>query len=104
VGREDWVILWNGDTNTAAAYLALAQPPDNAQQPQSVTLRIDRSDSRSPFVDRETGSRWDIAGRATSGERKGWTLGWLDGTQVKWFAWAAEYPSTSVYLANRSMP
>ena len=50
-----------------------------------------------PFVDRETGSRWDIAGRAVEGGLKGWTLTWLDGTQVRWFAWAAEHPETSVY-------
>src|SRR5262245_61671314 len=50
-----------------------------------------------PFVDKETGSRWDVAGRAVEGELKGWALAWLDSTQVKWFAWAAEYPMTSVY-------
>lgn len=49
------------------------------------------------FTDKETGSRWDIAGRAVEGELQGWTLTWLDSTQVKWFAWAAEYPDTRVY-------
>jgi hypothetical protein len=28
---------------------------------------------------------------------KGWTLEWLDGVQVKWFAWAAEYPKTDIH-------
>jgi len=24
-------------------------------------------------------------------------LDWLDGVEVKWFAWAAEHPKTSIY-------
>jgi hypothetical protein len=48
------------------------------------------------LADRESGSRWDITGRAVAGELKGWTLEWLDGTQVKWFAWAAEHPKTTI--------
>ncbi len=49
-----------------------------------------------PFFDRETKSKWDIAGRAVEGELKGWTLVWLDSVQVKWFAWSVEYPETNV--------
>ncbi len=59
-------------------------------------FRDDKADGR-PLTDKETGSRWDIAGRAYEGKLKGWTLAWLDGTQVKWFAWAAEYPETAIY-------
>lgn len=54
------------------------------------------------FIDQETGSRWDIAGRAVAGELQGWTLTWLDSTQVKWFAWAAEYPDTSIAQVDAS--
>src|SRR5260221_2086841 len=50
-----------------------------------------------PVTDRETGSHWDIAGRGVDGALQGWTLAWVDSTQVKWFAWAAEHPETSVY-------
>jgi hypothetical protein len=35
-------------------------------------------------------------GRAVEGELKGWTLDWVDSVQVKWFAWASEYPRTSI--------
>jgi hypothetical protein len=65
-----------------------------------LTLEYDVKSAAAPFRDKETGSRWDIAGRAVEGELKGWTLNWLDGTQVKWFAWAAEYPETSIYRAK----
>ena len=38
-----------------------------------------------------------FTGRAVEGEMKGYALGWLDSTQVKWFAWAAEHPETTIY-------
>jgi hypothetical protein len=111
VGQEDWVILWSAATGTAAAYLPIASPPHLNPSPpggegqgvrgvgpaRPVTLALDRSAEATPFVDRETKSHWDIAGRAVEGPLKGWTLTWLDGTQVKWFAWSAENPHTSVH-------
>jgi hypothetical protein len=97
-GGQRWVVLWHGPTRTAAAYLSVASPPGKApNKPRSLTLELDRKNEAAPFVDRETNSHWDIAGRAVEGKLKGWTLSWLDGTQVKWFAWSAEYPETSVY-------
>jgi hypothetical protein len=104
VGDQDWVVLWNRDTQTAAAYESIAEPPQSEMSARSVTLRFTAEDSRAPFVDEATGSHWDIAGRATSGELKGCTLKWLEGTQVKWFAWAAEYPHTSIYQMSESSP
>jgi hypothetical protein len=109
------VVLWQPQTHTAAAYVQEAVPPwkhpaprpnaDGESPPDPnphsarrlVTLHRDGKVAAAPFVDKETGSRWDIAGRAVEGELKGWTLTWLDGTQVKWFAWAAEYPATTIY-------
>jgi hypothetical protein len=92
------VVLWFGPTRTAAAYRAVASAPaKNPTRPRPVTLTLDAHAKAAPYVDKETGSRWDIAGRAVDGPLRGWTLEWLDGTQVKWFAWAAEYPETSLY-------
>jgi hypothetical protein len=111
------VVLWEAATKTAAAYLPEASPPRKYAGPRpnedgisppdkepeakkrTVTLQLDEKKKQpgAPFVDKETKSRWDIAGRAVEGELKGWTLTWLDSTQVKWFAWAAEYPETTIY-------
>ncbi|MBI3408553.1 MAG: DUF3179 domain-containing protein [Planctomycetes bacterium] len=89
------VVLWHEPTRTAVAYRPIATPPGKkAGGPR--TLALER-EGDCCFVDKETKSRWDIAGRATAGELKDWTLEWLDGVQVKWFAWAAELPETSVY-------
>lgn len=101
VGEEDWVVLWCQETGTAAAYLPLASPPKkDGGAPRTVTLSLDNKTQGAPFVDQETKSHWDIAGRAVDGPLKGWTLTWLDGTQVKWFAWSAEHPHTTLYSSS----
>jgi hypothetical protein len=100
IDGDDWVVLWNAATKTAAAYDAMAHPVDSKQSPKPVRLAVASADSPAPFIDKETRSHWDITGRATDGELKGWTLKWLDGTQVKWFAWAAEHPETSIYRTS----
>jgi hypothetical protein len=108
-------VLWQAKTGTAAAYLPEAsaprkysgpQPNDDGESPpdkepegpkKTVTLVRDGKAEAAPFRDQETGSHWDVAGRAVDGEMKGWTLTWVDSTQVKWFAWAVEYPETTIY-------
>ena len=122
VDGEAVVVLWEPGTKTAAAYKPVAHQPRKFLAPRpdktgvsppnpgtplpkgapalptrKLTLQHDGKSAGAPFIDKETGSRWDIAGRAVEGELKGWTLTWLDGTQVKWFAWAAEYPESSIY-------
>jgi hypothetical protein len=97
INGKDCVVLWFGPTRTAAAYQPVATPPRPEDgTPRSVTLDVDHRGEGGGFVDRETGSHWDVTGRGTDGALKGWTLAWLDGTQVRWFAWAAEHPETSV--------
>jgi hypothetical protein len=90
IGSRKAVLLWDGKTRTAAAYAP--QTDGNASDP--ATLEIEASDLSSPWIDKQTGSRWNVLGRAVSGSRKGQTLRWLPGVMVKWYAWAAEYPNT----------
>jgi Protein of unknown function (DUF3179) len=97
-GGTKAVILWDGRTGTAAAYA----PETEASPAEPVNLTADSSDPESPWVDSQTGSRWSITGRASSGSRKGQTLRWLPGVMVKWYAWAAEYPKTSLESPDRS--
>ncbi len=92
LGSKDALILWDARTRTACAFASETDGPDV----KAVTLAVDLSDLDAPWVDQETGSRWSIVGRAVSGPRKGQTLRWLPGVMVKWFAWAAEYPKTSL--------
>jgi hypothetical protein len=122
VDGESIVVLWEPDTKTATAFKPVGRQPRKFHKPQpdktgvseldpgiplptgtpslparTLNLQPAGKSDGPPFMDKETGSRWDIAGRAVEGELKGWTLTWLESTQVKWFAWAAEYPETTIY-------
>jgi len=100
LGGKKAVILWDGRTRTAAAYA----PETDGEAPEPATLVVDANDPESSWVDKETGSRWSVVGRAVSGPRKGQTLRWLPGVMVKWYAWAASYPKTSVEKPGGSEP
>jgi hypothetical protein len=87
------ILLWYGATRTAAAY---RQPWGTSGLAGDVgwIFHVDRKVKEAPFVDQRTGLHWDITGRPVEG---GPRLVWLDSVQVRWFAWAAEYPETSIY-------
>ena len=87
------LVLWYGPTRTAAAY---RQPWGTSGLKGDVgwVFSVDPKVEAAPFVDKRTGLHWDITGRPVEG---GPRLVWLDSVQVKWFAWAAEYPETSIY-------
>ncbi|MFQ5690576.1 MAG: DUF3179 domain-containing protein [Gemmatimonadota bacterium] len=53
------------------------------------------------FRDRETGSRWDLAGRATAGPLVGQRLTAIPHGDHFWFAWAAFRPDTEVWSDSR---
>ncbi|MEX2473307.1 MAG: DUF3179 domain-containing protein [Gemmatimonadota bacterium] len=58
-------------------------------------LNFDAADS-GHFTDRETGSTWDITGRAVSGPLAGSRLEAVPHGDYLWFAWAAFRPHTEV--------
>jgi hypothetical protein len=98
VDNKARVLLWHAPTHSAAAYRPTAIAPEGkTAKARAITLQFDSSKTASPFVDVESSSDWDVTGRAVAGNLKGWTLDWLDSAQVKWFAWAAEHPETTIY-------
>jgi len=101
IGEQPVVVLWYEPTQTAAAF---APQTDESNDAQRVDLTVERTDEAAPYLDRATGSRFDITGRAVSGPLKGRTLRWLDGTQCRWFAWAAEYPKTELFTLTAPQP
>lgn len=87
------VVFWYAPTRTAVAY---RQPwgTSGLQGDAGWIFSVDPKQETAPFVDQRTGLHWDITGRPMgSGPR----LIWMESVQVKWFAWAAEYPKTSIY-------
>ena len=123
VGNRQIVIL--RDQGSAAAYRPVANQPRKFKGPQPNAEGISPPNAGTPLptgspelpsrtlilketsgqvVDVETGSVWDVAGRAQSGELKGWTLEPVDAVVCKWFAWSAEYPQTQVYNQQATKP
>src|SRR5207245_8285412 len=64
----------------------------------------DTSPETAPFKDRETGTRWTLAGRGVDGPLRGQELTWVPSIQCRWYAWAAEYPGTGVYTRPLQIP
>jgi hypothetical protein len=87
------LVLWYGPTRTAAAY---RQPfgTSGLQGDAGWIFSVDRKAGEAPFTDERLRLHWDITGRPVEG---GPRLAWLDSVQVKWFAWAAEFPETSLF-------
>ncbi len=105
VGGRPVVVLWKAgtrsvldtadvgegrDVGAAAAFLRVAGG-------RTLTFR-----SRGAgFVDRETGSRWGLTGRATAGPLAGRQLRPAPAFDSLWFAWAAFHPATRIFRPAR---
>ena len=89
---EPLAVFWYGPTRSATAYSARLDG-------RTLTFYADDvSPDTAPFKDRETGTRWTLAGRAVDGPLKGKELDWINSVQCRWYAWAAEHPETSLYV------
>ena len=88
VGAESVVVFALSDSRAAAAF----SPVVDGQ-----ALTFDYQGDIQKFVDRETGSVWDSAGRATSGPLAGAQLEWLNTRRAFWFSIAIALPGVQVY-------
>jgi len=84
-------VFWYAPTRTAVGF-------DRQLGDRTLTFYADDvSPESAPFKDRETGTRWTLAGRAVDGPLHGSELTWVTSIQCRWYAWASEYPDTEVY-------
>ena len=91
VGGQAVAVFWYGPTQSAVTWSARLDD-------RTLTFRADSvSPETAPFKDKETGTRWTLAGRGVDGPLKGRELTWVTSVQCRWYAWAAEYPGTAVY-------
>jgi hypothetical protein len=89
-------VLFEPETATA---IALAREIDG----KSLTfVRKKLDDGTGAFVDRQTGTRWNIAGKGEAGPLAGKQLTVLDNHLSQWYGWSAYFPDTSIY--GRSDP
>ena len=95
VNSEPVAVFWYGPTQSAVAFRA-------SLDGRRLTFYADPvSPETAPFKDRETGTRWTLAGRGIDGPLRGRELEWVSSVQARWYAWAAEYPGASLYAPVR---
>lgn len=91
---QELAVFWYAPTQSAVAF-------ERTLDGRTLTFYADPiSPESAPFKDRETGSRWTLAGRAVDGPLRGKELNWVDSIQCRWYAWSHEYPHTLLYEAH----
>lgn len=91
IGGRPIAVFWYGPTQSAVAFTTKL---DGRQ----LTFYADKSSpGTAPFKDKETNTRWSLAGRGVDGKLRGKELKWVDSIQSRWYAWSAEYPDTQLY-------
>jgi hypothetical protein len=91
VGGEPVAVFWYGITRSGVAF-------HRQLGERQLTFYADTiSPESAPFKDKETGSRWTLAGRAVDGPLLGKELTWVSSLQCRWYAWVAEYPQTALH-------
>jgi hypothetical protein len=95
VGGEPVAVFWYGPTQSAVTFSARLDG-------RLLTFFADEiSPETAPFKDKETGTRWTLAGRGVDGPLRGKELKWVNSVQCRWYAWAAEWPKTEVYAPTK---
>lgn len=94
VGGTPIAVFWYGPTRTAVAY-------ESTLEGRTLTFYADTiAPETAPFMDRETKTRWTLAGRGVDGPLRGKELRWARSIQCRWYAWSGEYPDTAVYRSE----
>ncbi|MDP9386486.1 MAG: DUF3179 domain-containing protein [Actinomycetota bacterium] len=99
-GGQDLVVWWKPGTASALDSSRVADGRDVGASGVLVPTVDGRTLHFEPagdeFVDTETGTRWDVLGRAVSGPLEGRSLQAVPHVDTFWFAWAAYLPHTTV--------
>ena len=94
IDGQEVAVFWYGPTKSAVTFRSELDG-------RKLTFYADEiSPETAPFKDRETGTRWTLAGRGVDGPLKGKELEWVPSVQCRWYAWAAEYPGSTIRTTN----
>jgi hypothetical protein len=101
VGGQDVVVFWKDGTVSAVDAPVIADSRDVGSTgvfdptvgDRTLTFRA----TAGGIVDEQTGSTWDIFGRAASGPMAGEALRPIVSTESFWFDWAAFHPDTRIF-------
>ncbi len=104
VGGEPVVVFWTPETASAlgASKIAEAEAVGTGVAYSRLVAgrELDFAFVDGVFRDRETGTTWNVAGKATAGELVGSSLAPVIHANHFWFAWAAFKPETRIYRAS----
>lgn len=100
VGGRSLVVLWEPGTASALDRAEVAAGADVGASgvfaPEVAGRPLTFEATGGGFRDVETGSTWDVLGRATAGPLAGSTLARAEHVDTFWFAWAAFRPDTTL--------
>jgi hypothetical protein len=101
VGGEDVVVFFDKGTSSALDTERIAGGRDVGAtglfSPVLGGRRLSFEVRQGAFADRETGSRWDLLGRAVDGPLEGEALEPIAHIDTFWFAWGAFRPDTEIW-------
>jgi hypothetical protein len=104
VGSPDVVVFWKQGTASALDQPEIAASRDvgsaTAYEPRAGGRLLHFEAAPGGFVDEETGSRWDLFGRAVEGPLQGARLQALPAVDHFWFSWAAFFPDTEIFRSE----
>lgn len=96
VGELPVAAFWYGPTNSAVVF-------ERKLGDKLLTFYADDiSPETAPFKDKETGTRWTLAGRGVDGPLKGQELTWVNSIQCRWYAWSTCNPESAIHEAAGS--
>ncbi|MBK9387032.1 MAG: DUF3179 domain-containing protein [Planctomycetes bacterium] len=94
VGGASIAVFWYAPTQTAVAWRRVLDD-------RKLDFYADEiSPPTAPWKDRETETRWTLAGRGIDGLLRGRELPWVDSVQCCWYAWVAEHPQTKLHTPS----
>ncbi len=104
VGREPIAVFWKSGTTSALDGTDIATSRDVgavAAYSRLLDDRVLRFTLRDgAIIDRETGSTWNLFGRAIKGRLAGRSVTPLDAIDSFWFDWAAFHPDTKIWQGD----
>jgi hypothetical protein len=101
VGGQSLVVIWKTGTRSALDEKKISRSRDVGAIAAFATKAgadpLTFEDRAGRIVDLESGSRWNIFGRATAGALKGMQLARVDSIESFWYQWASFHPRTDVW-------
>lgn len=90
MGTTSLVVFLESDTQTATAFSRVFDG-------KTLTFEARKEGETLAFFDKETGSRWNVEGKAEAGTLMGKTLTPVLNHLSQWYGWVAYFPETEIY-------